>query len=114
MRRAPGLAEPLAPPRGDFNPALGIFPHANYHGYERALADGDVVLFYTDGLFEVEDASGRQLGVEGLVNCVQSLTTQPLDMLFNGVLAAVQSYAVRGFDDDVCLLAVGLAAARGS
>src|SRR5581483_10885834 len=51
----------LSTPRGDFNPALGIFPQVTYHDYERTLADGDVVLFYTDGLFEVENVQGDQL-----------------------------------------------------
>lgn len=103
--RESGAAEFLALPRGDFNPALGIFPQAAFHTYERSLQAADVLLFYTDGLFEVEDAAGDQLGLEGLLADVQALAGAPLQELVHGVLAEVRSYSARGFEDDVCLLA---------
>lgn len=103
--RGKGSVEFLSPPRGDFNPALGVFPHVDFRDYERTLEDGDVVLFYTDGLFEVEDAQGEQLGVEGLATCARGQASLPLAELVNGIVSTVQSYAGEGFDDDVCLLA---------
>ncbi len=110
IARGSQTIELLALPRGDFNPALGIFPQVTFRDYERALADGDVVLFHTDGLFEVEDAEGNQLGVEGLATCASLLLTQPLPALVDGIVSSVRSYAARGFDDDVCLLAVEMPA----
>jgi len=108
--RVQGTVEFLSLPRGDFNPALGIFPQVAYHDYERTLADGDVVLFYTDGLFEVENAQGDQLGAEGLAGCAGAQASLPLAALVNGIVSAVQSYAGQGFDDDVCLLATEMPA----
>jgi len=105
VRRGQDAVEFLAVPRGDFNPALGVFPQVDFRDYERALEDGDVVLFYTDGLFEVEDANGVQLGVERLAQCARSQASLPLVGLVNGIVSAVQTYAAQGFDDDVCLLA---------
>ncbi len=108
LHRSSETAELLALPRGDFNPALGIFPQATFHIYERALQASDVLLFYTDGLFEVEDSAGEQLGLDGLLADMQALAGAPLQELVNGVLSEVRSYSVRGFEDDVCLLAAEL------
>jgi sigma-B regulation protein RsbU (phosphoserine phosphatase) len=106
VRRQKGGTVVLSLPRGDFNPALGIFHHVPFHDYEWPMEDGDVVLFHTDGLFEVENAAGRQLGVDGLADCVRPLEKLPLGEMVDGIVAAVQAYAARGFDDDVCLLGV--------
>jgi sigma-B regulation protein RsbU (phosphoserine phosphatase) len=113
VRRDRGTVELLAVPRGDFNPALGVFHEVAFHDYEQPLADGDIVLFYTDGLFEVEGATGAQLNVEGLVDCARALAAQPLAGLVTGIVSAVESYAAHGFDDDVCLLAVEMPARGG-
>jgi phosphoserine phosphatase RsbU/P len=112
LRRASGTAELLKLPRGDFNPALGIFPQATFHTYRQALDPGDVLLFYTDGLFEVEDASGEQLGLDGLLTDVQGLAGAPVRDLVSGILDGVRNYGTHGFEDDVCLLAAGLDANR--
>ncbi len=108
LRRETGAVELLALPRGDFNPALGIFPHAEFHTYERPLQPADVLLFYTDGLFEVEDAAGDQLGLDGLLADIQALAGAPLRELVDSVLAEVRAYSRHGFEDDVCLLAAEL------
>jgi phosphoserine phosphatase RsbU/P len=112
LRRASSTTELLKLPRGDFNPALGIFPHATFHTYRQALDPADVLLFYTDGLFEVEDVSGEQLGLDGLLADVQALAGAPLCDLVDGILSCVRSYSAHGFEDDVCLLAAELDAAR--
>lgn len=110
VARGPQTVELLALTRSDFNPALGIFPQVTFHDYERVLVDDDIVLFYTDGLFEVEDGNGTQLSIEGLATFAHSLTPAPLAGLVNGIISSVQSYAAGGFDDDVCLLAVEMPA----
>jgi sigma-B regulation protein RsbU (phosphoserine phosphatase) len=103
--RGKGTVALLDQPRSDFNPALGIFPQVAFGNYERLLEEGDVVLFYTDGLFEVDGSDGTLLSVEGLAEFTRALAAEPLPELVNGVVSAVRSYAARGFDDDVCLLA---------
>lgn len=105
LARGKGTVDLLAPPRADFNPALGIFPHVTFGNYEHPLEGGDVVLFYTDGLFEVENAEGDQLSMEGLAAYTRSFAAESLPGMVNGILSVVRSYAARGFDDDVCLLA---------
>jgi serine phosphatase RsbU (regulator of sigma subunit) len=112
VRRALESVEILYPPRGHFNPALGVFPHATFHQYDRMMDDGDMFVFHTDGLFEAENASGVQLGMEGLAERAQSLMDAPVNEFVDRLIAAIREYAGRGFDDDVCLLAVEMAVAN--
>jgi len=109
LTRGNGNVSLLDQPRSDFNPALGIFPQVTFGNYERSLEAGDIILFYTDGLFEVDGADGTLLSVEGLAEFTRALATEPLPELVNGIVSAVRSYAARGFDDDVCLLAAEIA-----
>jgi len=114
LRRGTGTVELLPIPRGDFNPALAIFPGSTFHLYEQPLDEGDIVVFYTDGIFEVDDVAGEQLGMEGLTACVKSCIGTPFAELVPEILAAVQAGAAHGFDDDVCLLAAELSQGRQS
>ncbi|EDY21305.1 protein serine/threonine phosphatase [Chthoniobacter flavus Ellin428] len=110
LMRGKGTVGLLDQPRCDFNPALGIFPQVTFGNYERSLEAGDIILFYTDGLFEVDGADGTLLSVEGLAEFTRALAAEPLPVLVDGIVAAVRSYAARGFDDDVCLLAAEIPA----
>ena len=47
-------------------PAIGIIPNAQFKTTEAKLAPGDCLLFYTDGIIEVEASDGSQFGIEGL------------------------------------------------
>jgi serine phosphatase RsbU (regulator of sigma subunit) len=47
-------------------PAIGIFPSATYNTVTRPMAKGDLVMLFTDGLFEVEDATGAFFNEEQL------------------------------------------------
>jgi phosphoserine phosphatase RsbU/P len=55
---------------------LGIIEDGAYSRGRVRLADGDMVLFYTDALVEAKDSSGRLLGVDGLIS---ALNAQPAD-----------------------------------
>lgn len=47
-------------------PPVGLVPADEYEAGETVLAEGDLLLLYTDGLTEAADPEGRELGVEGL------------------------------------------------
>lgn len=47
-------------------PPLGIWEEAEYPETRAAVAPGDVLVFYSDGLTEAEDAQQEQLGEKGL------------------------------------------------
>lgn len=90
------------------NPALGLFPGATFQSYEISLHDGDALLFYTDGLIEVDGRDGASLVFEEFLAAVRRHAALPLPALVRELLSEIQSYAVHGFDDDVCILAAGI------
>lgn len=57
---------------GDF--PLGVLPGTTYHQCVLRLQQGDMVLLFTDGLIESADSQGRQLGMAGLRQLVQTLS----------------------------------------
>jgi serine phosphatase RsbU (regulator of sigma subunit)/AmiR/NasT family two-component response regulator len=110
IRRALGAVEPLT---GDARPgpALGIFDGAVYRESRRPLAARDLVMIYTDGLYEVEGAGDVFYDKEQLLAAVVKRAHQPAPQLFEELVAEIKSFALaKDFDDDVCL--VGMEAAR--
>jgi len=108
VRRHTGVAEPL-PFQGPQGPVLGIFERAAYHiSYAEASAN-DLVVLFTDGLFEVEMADDDYYGAERLLAAVRKRMHLPAGQLFAEVVAEIQRSCVSGqFTDDMCLLGVEL------
>lgn len=67
FRRRAGVCELL---QGD-NMPLGFSERETYQQVSFSLAEGDVLVFYSDGLTEARNASGELFGVEGLMEVVQ-------------------------------------------
>jgi len=51
---------------GRTGPAMGIIPTASYSTSIRSMAKGDLIMLFTDGLFEVEDQCGNVFSQEQL------------------------------------------------
>ncbi len=74
------------------------------------VAAQDLVVLFTDGLYEVEGAEGDEYGQERLLAAVSQRSQLPAEPLFDELLADVQKHAGnRGFVDDVCLVGVEVA-----
>jgi serine phosphatase RsbU (regulator of sigma subunit) len=88
-------------------PAMGINPSASYVTSDRPMTAGDLVMLFTDGLFEVESASGAIFSQEQLCEAVnRHLALQP-EQFFARVLDDVRKFSERdGFEDDVCVVGV--------
>ena len=87
--------------------ALGLFPHAVFATTRTTLAPGDLIMLFTDGLFEVEDADGELYSQEDLLQAVDRRRNLPTSELFQAILAEVQAYTQRSdFDDDVCIIGI--------
>ncbi|MDQ3815999.1 MAG: fused response regulator/phosphatase, partial [Armatimonadota bacterium] len=71
VRRSAGEVEPLPFPDDKLGPALGVFENTSYAVCERALADNDLVVVFTDGLFEVVGADDDEYGEERLLASVR-------------------------------------------
>jgi sigma-B regulation protein RsbU (phosphoserine phosphatase) len=107
LRCRRGTAGLMALPPGP-GPALGIFRNAVYTSAETPLEDGDIILLYTDGLFEVTDLEGlEEYGRERLLGAARRNLHLPPSNLCDALIADVRAFAGSSeLSDDVCLLSV--------
>jgi PAS domain S-box-containing protein len=106
LHRAAGIAEPLRF-QGSQGPVLGIFPAATYRNNYGTASANDLLVLFTDGLFEVETAEDDYYGADRLLAAVGKRMHLAAGQLFGEVVAEIQGSCVSGqFTDDMCLLGV--------
>ena len=90
-------------------PAVGLIPDVQFKTTDVKLAPGDFLLFFTDGIIEVESKQGSYFGVEGLQNSVRSNLEQPAESLLQNIIEDACRFAGSDvFADDVCLVTAEL------
>jgi serine phosphatase RsbU (regulator of sigma subunit) len=90
--------------------ALGLFPDTSYATSESQLATNDLLLFYTDGLSEVENPGGELYDSGRFAEALGSLLRSPAEELLDGLVSDAKAFSgLEVFEDDVCLLAIELA-----
>ncbi|WP_158289433.1 PP2C family protein-serine/threonine phosphatase [Paenibacillus flagellatus] len=104
--RRDGAVEPLA---GRKNVPLGVMDDTAYADQETALAAGDRIVLYTDGITEAEDESGRQYGSGRLRELLVRLRGEPGAGLPETVVADVDAFAAGALQsDDIAVMVVEL------
>ena len=89
--------------------ALGVFEQATYRTFEGTARPGDLILMFTDGIFEVEGPAGDYFDQQRLIAAVQRRLDMPSDELIEALLTETRDYSVQHqFGDDVCLVGVEL------
>jgi phosphoserine phosphatase RsbU/P len=69
------------------------------------MAPGDLVMLFTDGLFEVENATGAFFDEEQLRETVTRHAALAPDIFFDRVLRDIRKYSQSDtFADDVCVV----------
>lgn len=107
IHRATGQVELLKAAQMKAQPALGLFQESAYQITTVALQPGDVVLVYTDGLYEVEGRDAVQYSEEMLFTAVRRHAKLPPNELLDKLLQEITDFAViKKFADDVCLVAM--------
>jgi len=110
VRRSAGSVEPLVNVNGQGQPALGLFDDPPYQTTEVALAPGDFVMLFTDGLYEVQGLNEELYSQERMMMDVQGLLSKSNGELFDELLEAIRAFSVsHEFDDDVCLVGMEFA-----
>jgi serine phosphatase RsbU (regulator of sigma subunit) len=95
--------------QGCGGPAMGLVPGARFKTADVQLTGGDFLLFFTDGIIEVEGKQGGYFGVEGLQRSVRANLEQPIESILENVINAAYGFAGSSvFEDDVCLVAAEL------
>jgi sigma-B regulation protein RsbU (phosphoserine phosphatase) len=105
LHRLAGTVEILKYPDGKARPALGLFAESSYPTVSCPMSGGDLVMLFTDGLYEVEGAGGQQFSQELLLDAVRQHVSLNGAQLFAAVLEEIQQFSVNHeFSDDVCLV----------
>src|SRR6201987_1975147 len=88
-------------------PPIGMFAKEPLELTSEGLVTGDVLVFYTDGVTEAENASEEEFGVERLSAIVQRDFSLSAEELVANILAGAASFCAEvGFQDDVTILVV--------
>jgi sigma-B regulation protein RsbU (phosphoserine phosphatase) len=105
LHRPAGKIEPLINASTRSEPALGLFDNPSYQTSEVTLVPGDLVMLFTDGLYEVQGQNEELYSQERLMLDVQNLLQKPPAQMFDQLIEVIRTFAVSGeFDDDVCLV----------
>ena len=108
-RRSSGEVQTIITGADFAGPAIGIIPNAQFRSGELKLAPGDCLLFYTDGIIEVEASDGSQFGIEGLRESVRSNLDQSTEPLLDAVVSDIYKFGDSTvLTDDACLVAAEL------
>jgi len=105
VRRTASSVEPLVNASGKSQPALGLFEDPPYQTTEIDLVAGDLMMLFTDGLYEVQGPNEELYSQERLIMDVKDRLQKPAGQLFDELLAAIGNFSVdQKFADDVCLV----------
>jgi PAS domain S-box-containing protein len=105
IHRLSGTVEILKNADGKARPALGLFADSTYPTGSIPLLAGDLVMLFTDGLYEVEGAGDQAFSQELLLEAVRKHASLHGSELFTSVLSEIQQFSANHeFSDDVCLV----------
>ncbi len=102
--RAGSVTSPLS----EGGMVLGIFPENVYAQAELAIAPGDRVVFYTDGITEARNPEGDEYGEERLAAAAIAARALPVEEIKDALFADVTAFCHGKFEDDATLIVVGL------
>lgn len=90
-------------------PALGLFPDQRYTEFRCPLSSGDRLVLVTDGLYETEGADGGQFGKQRFLDSAAQHSGLALPDLVTAMVKDVSLFCGQeDFDDDVCVVGVGI------
>ena len=99
-RRSSGAIEAIE----NRDPPLGVAARRGHTSTRVAFEPGDLFVILTDGLTEVSNSKGEQLGVEGIRAALAPRLDRPLAEIYAAVLATARQHGPRT-DDQTLLLA---------
>jgi len=107
LRRSKNSVELLANATGHSQPALGLFDDPPYQTTEIKIYPGDLVMLFTDGLYEVQGLNEELYTQQRLMVDVHNLINKPAAQLFDNLLESVRAFsASHEFEDDVSLVGI--------
>jgi sigma-B regulation protein RsbU (phosphoserine phosphatase) len=87
--------------------AVGVVPDAEYAAGAAILGPGDVMVLYTDGITEAENAAGEMFGDGRLREAVAGARMLPPAGIVGAILEAVQAFTgTAPQSDDITLMVI--------
>ena len=84
---------------------LGLLPDSKYEERVIELSDGDLIVFYSDGIVERRDSSGEEFGLKRLAKLVQEHREKAPDQIIVAIEAELEAHSGGSpADDDQTLL----------
>ena len=109
-RRKTGTVEPLRLSDPRHGPALGLFDKSDYPSCRLELAPRDLLLIFTDGLYEADNAAQQEYGLERMLAAVRRHCQEPTEKILDALLEDVRGFSgEKEFEDDVCLVGIDVA-----
>ena len=109
VRGDPREVEPISAKKS-YGPALGLFDDVPYEAHILDAMEGDVILLFTDGLYEVENANGESFSESRLREAIRRRAGIEPAQLVEAVFSDIEAFAEgQAFTDDVCLIGVEIA-----
>jgi sigma-B regulation protein RsbU (phosphoserine phosphatase) len=87
---------------------LGVFPEWPFEQAEVALAPGDRLVLFTDGVTEASNARDEEFGEERLAELTSALRDRGAHELKNRILQTVSSFTGGRAQDDATLVVVAV------
>lgn len=110
IRRATNEVHLLTNSDGVSRPALGLFDESTYPASRCPMQARDLVVLFTDGLYDFEGPHGELFSPDWLMKQVSKRTQLSAGELFDELLDAIRSFSNSGqFMDDVCLVGMEVA-----
>lgn len=107
IRRSSGEVADLAAGGDARGPALGLMEGIRYGQSSTSVDEQDVIVLYTDGLFEIRGPAQEEYGEARLRSTAQRHIESPGEDLLRAFVENARGFSEDGkFDDDVCLVAV--------
>lgn len=89
-------------------PVLGQFPNIDFQQGEVAIATGDRLVLFTDGITEAESSNGCEFGDENLETLVRSLNDRSARDIQHEIVSAVSEHCAGAFTDDATCVVVAV------
>lgn len=113
IRRSKGTLENIRNKMKRPEPALGLLEDFPYTSFIYPIKNDDIVLLYTDGIYEVESTGGELFGKERLFRSVQNQSDLHPDKLLEGVIRDINGFSMSSeFKDDVCMVTMHVKKAK--
>jgi serine phosphatase RsbU (regulator of sigma subunit) len=88
-------------------PGLSVLEDVSYDACDVALAPGDLLLLYTDGVVEIATENDEEYGVERLEGVVRRSQSLPASAMIDQIVRDTQRFSGReSFEDDFTLVII--------